>query len=155
MSTAPSYLNERLEKQLNWHSTRASHNKNKFYAVEVITLIAGALIPVINIVELPPTQQFWQRMGSALLAAIIVVTTGIGKLFKFQENWLTYRGLTEELEREKELYLNRVWQYAAASEEDRQKLLVERTESILSTTTSRFVSLHRAEREESVGAEKS
>src|SRR4051812_46940809 len=99
MSTAPSYLKERLEKQTKWHSERADHSKRKFYAVEIITLTAGALIPVINIIQFPEHSQSYQRLGSAVLAAVIVVTTGIGKLFKFQEHWLTYRGLTEELER--------------------------------------------------------
>jgi hypothetical protein len=155
MSTAPpsSYLKDRLDKQAKWHSNRAGKNKRRFYAVEIITLSAGALIPVINIFDpaaFGVRGQLFQRLGSALLAGIVVVTAGVGKLFKFQENWLTYRGLSEELEREKELYLNGVGQYSEADEKTRLKLLVERSESILSTTTNRFISLQRAEREQNL-----
>jgi hypothetical protein len=156
MSTATSYLDERLRDQAQWHSGKATRNKNKFYTVEVITLIAGALIPVLNVITIErwPNFSHFQRLGSALLAALIVVATGIGKLYKFQENWLTYRGLTEELRREEQLFLNKVGQYAEAGEEKRQQLLVERTETILSTTTSRFISVHRAEKSQDAEEQK-
>jgi hypothetical protein len=156
MSTATSYLDERLREQAEWHSSKATRNKNKFYTVEIITLIAGALIPVLNVITIDSWKNFphVQRLGSALLAALIVVATGISKLYKFQENWLTYRGLTEELKREEQLYLNKVGQYADTDEEKRHQLLVERAETILSTTTSRFISIHRAEGEKPQDAEK-
>jgi hypothetical protein len=146
-----------LEKQAKWHSGKAGKYKRSFYLVEIITLSAGALIPVINIFDpaaFGDRGQLYQRLGSALLAAVVVVTTGIGKLYKFQENWLTYRGLSEELEREKELYLNGVGLYGEADEKARLKLLVERSESILSTTTTRFISLQRAEREDNPAGER-
>ena len=47
---------------------------------------------------------------SASLAALIVVASGIAKLCKFQENWLSFRTIAEALEREKELYEGR-WTY--------------------------------------------
>lgn len=156
MSTATSYLDERLREQAEWHSGKATRNKNKFYTVEIITLIAGALIPVLNVITIARWPDFphFQRLASALLGALIVVATGISKLYKFQENWLTYRGVTEELRREEQLYLNQVGQYAEADEEKRHQLLVERAETILSTTTSRFISIHRAEAEKAKEPEK-
>ncbi|MBV9209668.1 MAG: DUF4231 domain-containing protein [Acidobacteria bacterium] len=153
MSTAASYLDKRLKDQANWHSKKASSYQKRFYLIEVITLVAGALIPVVNVFTDPRLQRY-QRIASAVLAASIVVATGISKLYKFQENWLTYRGLEEELKREEQLFLNKVGQYGEGDEEKRQQLLVERTETILSTTTSRFISLHRAEREKPQEAEK-
>ena len=156
MSTATSYLEERLKEQADWHSKKATFNKNRFYSVEIITLVAGALIPVVNVLNITSWPDFphFQRLSSALLAALIVVTTGVGKLYKFQENWLTYRGLAEELRREQQLFLNGVGQYGEADEEKRHQLLVERTETILSTKTSRYISLHTAEAEKPKDDEK-
>jgi hypothetical protein len=152
MSQDFTYLQSRLDGQAQWHSDKATWNKRSFYAVEIITLVSGALIPVINL--LGPEWQSWQRVGSTTLAIIVVISTGIGKLLKFQENWLTYRGLAEELKREKEFYLNGVGNYGNEDEPGRQKLLVQRIEDILSTTTTSFIALHRAEREQPKDAKK-
>jgi Protein of unknown function (DUF4231) len=141
------YLESRLDEQVKWHLNKAAWNKTWFYTLEVVTIASGALIPIINLIS-SPQWQVWQRLGSAGLAAIIVVSTGIGRLYKFQENWLTYRGLAEELTREKELYLNGVATYDKLDETGSQKLLVQRTEEILSATTTRFVMTHRANREQ-------
>ena len=144
------YLDRRLQNQIDWHTRRALWNKRRFHFIEIMTLIAGAAIPLINAIELStPGWQRWQRAGSAFLATIVVVFVGIGKLYKFQENWLNYRALTEVLNREKELYLSQAGGYQAPTNREREKLLVERVEDVLASQTSQFISLHRPERKES------
>lgn len=138
------YLNERLEKQREWHSAKADWNKKRHYVTEVIMLGAVALIPVINVLGV--TSQDWSRVLSVSLASVSVVSAGIGKLYKFQENWLSFRALAEALKREKELYLNQVGDYALENNR-RQKILVERIENMLASTTTQFVAIHKAEQE--------
>ncbi|HEY0544367.1 MAG TPA: DUF4231 domain-containing protein [Pyrinomonadaceae bacterium] len=145
MSESFPYLVDRLDKQADWHSKKGSLNKKRFYIAEMIALFAGAIIPIINVLSLPPA---WQRAGSAILAAAIVIVTGVSKLCKFRDNWLNFRGLSEELRREKEFYLNSVGDYSATDETLKRKMLVQRTETILSTTTTRFMAVNRAEREQ-------
>lgn len=48
MNEEYNYLEERLEDQRKWHSEKASLNKNRYQLVELITIIAGATIPVIS-----------------------------------------------------------------------------------------------------------
>jgi len=152
MSEDFTYLQDRLDNQADWHAQKGSLNKKRFYTAEVVSLIAGALIPLINVLSLPSA---WQRALSAGLASVIVIATGISKLCKFRDNWLNFRGLAEELRREKELYLNNVGDYAPPDETARRKLLVQRTETILSTTTTRFMAINRTEREQTPEAAKS
>ena len=140
-----SYVDERLEDQQKWHSDKAMWNKKRFYIVEIITLLAGATIPVINVLAVVPDP--WLRVVSAVLASVIVVANGIGKLYKFQENWLTFRGLAEVLKREREFYLNEIGEYAVRGDRARNKILVERVENLLTGTTSAFLSVHKAEGE--------
>jgi hypothetical protein len=141
------YLERRLRGQEKWHSDKASLNKKRFYIFEVITLAAGAAIPVVNVATgIPPS---WQRVISALLATIVVVSVGIAKLYKFQENWLNYRALGESLKREEELYLNKVGTYSVPTDSERDRILVERVETILASETSQFIAIHKAERRES------
>jgi hypothetical protein len=136
------YLEDRIESQRKWHSHEATVNKKRYYFAETVALVAGASIPVINVLNVMPgrTLQFL----SASLAAIIVISSGISKLLKYQENWLNYRALAEALKREKELYLYKVGDYDR--EDDlRDKILIERVENLLGTTTSQFISIHRSE----------
>jgi uncharacterized protein DUF4231 len=138
------YLGDRLEAQRKWHSDKAAWNRKRFYLTEMIALVAGSMIPIINVLDIPDLPV---RALSASLAALIVISTGISKLYKFQENWLTYREVAEVLKREKELYLYEVGDYDVRGDQQRSKMFVERIENILATTTSQYVSLQRAEQE--------
>ena len=140
-----SYLEERVEKQQEWHSKKATHNKRRFYFAEIVTIVAGALIPVINVFDIFPEN--WLRISSTILASIIVAAASIGKLYKYQENWLNYRAVSETLKREEEFYQYEIGEYDIRSDRKRNKKLVERVESILSGSTSQFISIHSGERD--------
>jgi hypothetical protein len=142
MTNEFNYLEERIESQRKWHSGKATKNKNRYYLTESITLVAGASIPVINVLDVLPSPA--TKILSASLAAIIVISAGLSKLFKFQENWLNFRALAEALKREEELYLHKVGDYDLEGDK-REKILIERIENLLGTTTSQFVSIHRTE----------
>lgn len=43
------YLDNRLEAQRKWHSDKAAWNRKRFYITEIITLVAGSMIPIINV----------------------------------------------------------------------------------------------------------
>jgi len=142
------YLERRLEPQRKWHNEKAKWNKRRFYTVEVATLLAGAAIPIINLWL--AKDPYWAGVLSAILGGVVVVAASVGKLFKFHENWLQYRTLVEALEREKELYSNGAADYAELDDAERNRLLVERVESILASTTSQFIETHQTARD--VGA---
>lgn len=131
------YVEERLEKQADWHSDKARDYKKNYFRTEVITIVAGALIPVINVLTIIPDD--WIKILSASLGALIVISSGIGKLFKYQDNWLNYRGIVETLRREKEFYRMKVGEYDVEDPEKRNKILVERTETTLSENTAKFI----------------
>jgi len=45
------YKNSRLEEQIKWHSQKARYNKSRFRLYEIIVIFAGAIIPIINVVD--------------------------------------------------------------------------------------------------------
>ena len=138
------YPVRRVEEQSSWHSKKATWNKRRYYTLEIATLAAGALIPIVNVwgVDSP----YWMRVWSAVLGSVVVLAAGLNKLFKFQENWLHYRAVTEALKRERELFGALVGDYADQAR--RNALLVERTEALLSNVTTQFVTTHRAQQGE-------
>ncbi len=150
MTEENNYLEDRLEGQRKWHSDKASLNKNRYQLVEMITIIAGATIPVINVIDFEFINEPSIRFLSALIGAIIVVAAGLSKLFKFQENWINYRTLSETLKREQEFYRYEVGDYDARSDQKRLKLLVQRVENILASATEQYMAVHKASQEQAM-----
>jgi hypothetical protein len=136
------YIERRIIPQLKWHSDKAKRNKRWFYGVEITTLGAGTAIPIVNV--WPATDPHLAGLLSAILGGLVVLAAAIGKLFKFQENWLQYRALAEMLEREEEHYKVGAGEYADADESARNRLLVEHVEGLLASTTSQYITTHRS-----------
>ncbi len=89
------------------------------------------------------------RVISSVLGGAIAVVTGISQLEKYQENWILYRTTTEILKKEKYFYENSVGEYSDLDESKRKRLLVERVESIVSSETSKYFTVHQPKQKES------
>jgi hypothetical protein len=142
----PDYLAEdpkaRLKDQLDYHSKQSRHNKKRFYSLQAVIIITGALIPIVNVV-IPGGDLL--RLISSILGGIIVVITGVMQLHKYQENWILFRTTQELLRREKYLYLNDAGDYAGLDPKDKKRLLVERVEDLVSSETSKYFATHKPE----------
>ncbi len=143
MSNAPSYFQERLESQIKWHSEKARKNKNRFHIVQITILVAGAIIPIVNVASFGDAQT---RLASSIVGGVIVVATGVTQLGKYQENWILYRTTAELLKKEKYFFLNQAGEYLNLTEEERNTLLVERVETIISSETSKYFLIHSAKK---------
>ena len=132
------YKIARLEEQIKWHSRKARENKKRFRMYEIIVIFAGAIIPIVNIIEVEPVT----RIISSILGGLVAIVTGITQLEKYQENWIMYRTTSELLKKEKYYYENQVGEYSESDELKRKKILVERIESIVSSETSKYFTVH-------------
>lgn len=139
-STQPSdYKLARLEEQISWHSRKARENKKRFRMYEIITIFSSALIPIVNVLDFADSPT---RIVSSVLGATVAIVTGLTQLEKYQENWITYRTTSELLKKEKFYYENQVGEYSESDDLKRKKILVERVESIVSSETSKYFSVH-------------
>jgi SMODS and SLOG-associating 2TM effector domain 1 len=132
MSQPANYKETRLEKQIEWHSNKARYNKQRFRQVQIITLVASAIIPIINVANIADLQT---RIISSILGGIIVVTTGLTQL----ENIKKIGYYTEQAQ---SFFENSIGEYSNPSELEKNKLLVERVESIVSAETSKYFTIH-------------
>jgi hypothetical protein len=141
VSDSTNYKEARLMEQIRWHSRKARQNKLRFRQFQIITLVASAIIPIINVVPIGrddvPT-----RTISSIIGGIIVVVTGLTQLEKYQENWILYRTSAELLKKEEYFFENNVGEYSNLNDVEKNKLLVERVESIVSAETSKYFTLH-------------
>lgn len=141
MSNEPNYIKNRVENQINWYSKKATENKKRYHFSQIVIIIAAALIPIINVIDLATMEI---RLFSSILGTIVIAITGIIQLKKYHENWIMYRSTEEALKKEKYTYENDAGAYSGLNDDERHRLLVEKIESIISNQNVIFFVTHRA-----------
>jgi len=126
------YINERLEKQIEWYDTKSQNNQKWFKNLRVVEFVSAAVIPFIaGYSESIPCSEV--IIGT--LGVIIAICAGLSALNKYQENWLTYRTTCETLKHEKYLFLTGCKPY---QDESAFNLFVERIEGLISKENSQW-----------------
>ncbi len=129
------YLQERYQNQIDWYSTKADKNKKRYSVFQWSVIVLSATVPLLVLIV--PTEAKLITAGIALLLAI--GTTGL-KTFKFQENWINFRTVSETLKKEKHFFDAEVDEYADC--EDKIALFVTRVEAVISRENSLWVTTH-------------
>ena len=127
------YLESRLEEQIGWYDRKSSLNKKAFQRCQLIQLVMASLITLsgaVNSSQFPMVSYVVPSLG-----AIIAIISGVLGLYKFQENWLEYRTVSESLKHEKYLFLTRSEPY---HEPMPFNLFVNRVENIISEENSKW-----------------
>ncbi|TDI86430.1 MAG: DUF4231 domain-containing protein [Caldithrix sp.] len=132
------YIEERLTAQQAWYEKKASANKRVFMNNQTTVIILGALIPLIVVFEPVFKMDGWTGPLSAVIAAFIVILTGLDKLNQPQANWFNYRANEEMLKKEEWMYKFKAGPYRGVEPTEIDKVLVERVESVISSDIARF-----------------
>lgn len=139
------YIEKRLNHQIKWYD-RKSMTSQKWYNInKIIQIVCAALIPAIVPFSLI-SESIIFTIISSLLGILIVITQSINNLKKFHENYIHYRTTCESLRHEKYLYLLNVQPYN--DENEPLKLLVVRTESIISSENINWHTMQKDAQEE-------
>lgn len=135
------YLAGRYEDQINWYSNSAAKNKKWYQTFQWGVIVLSAIVPVM--VASIPKEYKWITITVSIFLAI---GTAALKTFKFQENWINYRTVSETLKKEKFFYDAKIDDYADS--EDAEALFVERVESMISRENSLWVTTHKQREED-------
>ena len=117
---AEQYIEERINVQIEHHSSKARSYKSKYETLQVLTIVASAAIPILSIFH------EWKiaPVGTAILGAANLCLLSICRMKKYQELWLTYRGVSEALEREKILFKTKTEPYNSDDENSFHSLVL-------------------------------
>lgn len=122
--TPDQYMQERVEDQLEWYSKKSTSNKNWHFRLQLVTLVAAALVPVISL----SSAEWGVRILVALMGSIAAIAAGVVALYQFRDLWVDYRATAEQLKYEKYLFKTGSQPYSNA---DCFPLFVSRVESII------------------------
>ena len=118
------YMKERVDDQLTWYSKKSAANKSWHFRLQLITLVAAALVPVVSL----SSSEFGVRVVVAIIGSIAAIAAGVVALFQFRDLWVDYRSTAEQLKYEKFLFLTGSEPYSSA---ESFSLFVNQVESII------------------------
>lgn len=132
--TEQEYLDNRLQKQIQWYDTKSQTNQKWFKCLKIIEFISAALIPLLVAYS---DECVYIKFIVAGLGALIAIIASLLGLYKYQENWIEYRTTAETLKHHQHLYLTHCAPY---DDENRFYKLVEATEGLISKENSNWAS---------------
>jgi hypothetical protein len=140
MMAAAGATAERLDDQIDWYDRKSIFNQRLYKWLKIIEIVAAAIIPVVALTNNV------NPLVIAGLGVVIIVLEGLQNINQFHHNWITYRSTCEDLKHEKFLWIARGGPYAEDDNPDR--LLAERIESIISREHSKWVKIQEKARKD-------
>jgi len=95
------YLKTRVEEQINWMEKKSKLNQRWYKILKLIELLSAAAIPFLA--GFYKLYSYFPLL-TGILGIVIVLCNGLQQLYRFHENWITYRTTIESLKREKFLF---------------------------------------------------
>lgn len=132
--TIEDYLKDRLDNQIDWYNRKSGINKKRYNTLRFGVIFISVCIPFLT--GLISEDTTWLKMAVGIGGVLIALFEGASSLYKFQENWLTYRMTAEQLERERLFFLTKSGPYQKDSS---LQILVARAESIMSSENETWV----------------
>jgi hypothetical protein len=135
------YLQVRFKPQVEWYEKNALSNMQRFYFCQIIIVIVGAAIPILNLFgPIGFTSDIVIRIWSSVLGSTIIILTGFLQLTKAHESWILYRSTVESLKREYHLFALDTGEYSEERDlELKGKLFIRRVESIIAAEGTKFL----------------
>mgnify|MGYP000466514956 CR=1 FL=1 len=140
------YLNQRLENQIRWYSSKSQTAQKKYKCLKKLEISIFLLFTVCGthaatVISIPYTNfEFTIGCLITIISAFLSYLQFKQSLEKYHENWILYRQTCELLKHEKYLYLTHSGGYLTACNPFND--LVERCESIISSENIDWAQLH-------------
>jgi hypothetical protein len=136
------YIKVRLDQQIKWYDQKSIGFKNlHFWLVfgSIILSSLGSFIAILGFLLLEYTLLI--QIVSSVLGIMVALSLALDKFNTYQELHLQYRSTCERLTQEKLLYMTRSGDYTSTDDISNFRLLVQRSESVMSTETGNWAQL--------------
>lgn len=125
------YLDLRLEDQINWYDKKSMFNQKMYKRLVLVEIIFSVSIPFLA--SHANDENAVIKIIIGIIGVSIALIAGVINLYKYHENWISYRTTSETLKHEKYLFLTKAGIYKEKeSKETPYNNLVQRIESIIS-----------------------
>lgn len=106
---AADYLKNRVDDQIHWMESKSVDNQKKYKQFKIAEIVTAASIPFLAGLQ---NKIDCIAIATGILGVALVVLNGLQQLYKYHENWITYRSTIEVLKREKILFETQTGPYS-------------------------------------------
>ena len=131
------YASNRYNEQCRWYDDKAGFNKRWYYRLQTTVIVVSAAITLAVAIGVYFEDVRWIRLVALALGASVTVFTSLLKIYRFQEQWLSYRGTAEALKKEAHLLMARLGEYGASASP--RELFVDRVENLVSRQNTQWM----------------
>lgn len=137
------YIKTRVDEQINWYDKKSTKNKKTYLFIKVCSIIFSAAIPVLTGLSV---YSKYYLISVSIFGALTLVLTSLSSVFRWHDNWIRYRGISEQLKHEKYAYLTNSGVYGSNGLTFNS--FVDRCESFISSENINWTNLntHRKEK---------
>lgn len=118
------YLANRVDDQLSWYEAKANRARRNYKLLRAAEFVSAALVPLVVVLG----ASLYHRIAAASLGALAAASSGFQSVNRYQENWVEYRAVAEQLKSERFAFLTRTAPYDA---DDRLQVFVDHIEAVL------------------------
>ncbi len=142
---------DRLQANIDWYDRKAKANQRAYKVSKISIIVLAILIPVLAEYGFIPGMHDSRAFLVGAAAGVIVLLEGLQALNKWQESWILYRATCEGLRNEQHLFAERAGPYSGLKPEAAQRLLAERTSSLVMAEHSKWTHARADKTETSTG----
>ncbi len=124
--TPEEYIGERLNAEMSYYNKNAGLAKQRYLQMRAITVIGGALVPVLVNVNLP-----YVNILTTALSLVVVLFVSLETVYRYREQWTNYRSAEQNLRNEYFLFTSKSGAYAELDEPVAFTLFVNRIEEAI------------------------
>ena len=131
------YIAERLDQYQNWYDSKSVKMKNKYLRGRIWSAVSAIFVPIVTNISLPEiviTSDLTfdiSKVLATILSTIVALLIALEGVLHYREQWKNYRTTEQYLTAQKNLFLNKVGDYANLKGNDAFKLLVNRVETAI------------------------
>jgi hypothetical protein len=93
--TPVEYVEERFNAEIDYYSKSASRAKKRYLQMRAITVVGGALVPVLVNVHFP-----YVDILTTAISLVVVLFVSIETVYRYREQWTNYRTAEQNLRNE-------------------------------------------------------
>jgi hypothetical protein len=125
---------QRLTDQLAWYSGKSAHCQRRDRALRLAQVCLAVAIPLLALITREEA-----RWASAICGALIAVLEAVQQINQYAALRISYRGIAEQLKREKFLFLSAAGPYRSQPQGEALILLAERVEALLADEPASWI----------------
>jgi hypothetical protein len=109
--TPEEYVDERLNPEMGYYNKSATRAKKRYLQMRAITVVGGALVPVLVNVHVP-----YIDILTTAISLVVVLFVSLETVYRYREQWTNYRTAEQNLRNEYFIFTSQAGPYAGQDE---------------------------------------